>query len=200
MFTGLIETLGEIVDAQASPAGLALRVSTALAGELADGDSLAVNGLCLTVVRRDSGTVGFDVGPETIRVSTVGAWRPGQRVNLERSMRADGRFGGHFVQGHVDATGTLRALQRDGDTCRLTIAFPLALAPLLVPKGSVAVDGISLTVAALDADTFDVMIVPFTWDHTNLSGVRVGERLNLEGDMIGKYVARTLDLTTARAK
>jgi riboflavin synthase len=109
-------------------------------------------------------------------------------------MRADARFGGHFVQGHVDATGTIEGVRSDGDAHWLTIGFPAALAPLLIPKGSVSVDGISLTVATLRDRQFDVMIIPFTWEHTNLSSLHAGDRVNLECDMIGKYVARAAEL------
>jgi riboflavin synthase len=126
-------------------------------------------------------------------VTTLGGVRPGQAVNLERSMRADGRFGGHFVQGHADGTGTLDASRAEGDAHWLTVRFPESLAPLFIRKGSVAVDGISLTVADLRDGQFDVMIVPFTWEHTNLPSLRPGDRVNLECDMIGKYVARAID-------
>jgi riboflavin synthase len=194
MFTGLIETLGEIVEAHASPGGLALRISTALAPELTDGESLAVNGMCLTVARREAGTVAFDVGPATIRVTTVSAWRRGQRVNLERPMRADGRFGGHFVQGHVDATGRVAGWREDGEFRWLEIDLPGRVAPYVISRGSIAVDGISLTVADLADGRIGIQIVPFTLEHTSLRDVRVGDGVNLEADMIGKYVARQLEL------
>jgi riboflavin synthase len=135
-----------------------------------------------------------DVGPETARVTTLGAIRTGRNVNLERSMRADSRFGGHFVQGHVDGTGTLEAQRQDGESYWLTIAYPAALRPFLVAKGSVAVDGISLTVAHLREREFDVMIIPFTWGHTNLATLQVKDPVNLECDMIGKYVARAVEV------
>jgi riboflavin synthase len=129
-----------------------------------------------------------------MRVTTLGAIGPGQPVNLERAMRADSRFGGHFVQGHVDGIGTIDQVRSEADARWLTIAFPPALAPYLVRKGSVAVDGISLTVAGLAAGRFDVMIVPFTWAHTSLPSLRVGAAVNLECDMVGKYVARAVEL------
>ena len=192
MFTGLIESVGTVEELAPSAAGQRIRVSTNLAAELSPGDSLAVNGVCLTVVATCGGCVHADVSPETLRVTTLGNLKTGTRVNLERSLRADARIGGHFVQGHVDGTGTLEAVRTEGESRWLTIAFPADLAPLLVTKGSVAVDGISLTVADLRPSQFDVMIVPFTWEATNLSTLRAGDRVNLECDLIGKYVARML--------
>jgi riboflavin synthase len=191
MFTGLIENVGRVVRVEPSTAGCRLEIATPLSLGMTAGDSLAVNGVCLTV-KPDVGSVRADVGPETLRVTTLGSLTPGHAVNLERSMRADGRFGGHFVQGHVDGTGTLEAVRTEGESRWLTVAFPADLAPLLVTKGSVAVDGISLTVADLRPSQFDVMIVPFTWEATNLSTLRAGDRVNLECDLIGKYVARML--------
>ena len=128
------------------------------------------------------------------RVTTLGLMKPGQPVNLERSLRAGDRFGGHFVQGHVDSVGTIENVRPDGDAHWLTISFPSALAPMLIPKGSVTVDGISLTVAALRERQFDVMIIPFTWSHTNLSSLSVRDQVNLECDMLGKYVVRGAEL------
>jgi riboflavin synthase len=194
MFTGLVEAVGEITGSTATPGGARLRIDTALAGELALGDSLAVNGVCLTVVRIDGASVEADVGPETLRVTTLGGMTPGTLVNLERPLRADARFGGHFVQGHVDAVGTVVRVRADAEFHWLTVSFPPHLAPFIVHKGSIAVDGISLTVAELGADRFDVMIVPFTIDHTNLKRIEAGDRVNLEGDMVGKYVARAAEL------
>jgi riboflavin synthase len=199
MFTGLIEAVGCVAEVQRIVSGLRLCVETSLTGELTAGDSLAMNGVCLTVVSTDSGHVACDVGPETARVTTLGAMRRGQAVNLERPLRADGRFGGHFVQGHVDGTGRITQLREEGDAHWLMVSFNSALAPYLIPKGSIAVDGISLTIAALDASTFDVMIVPHTWQHTNLHGRGTGDSVNLECDMIGKYVARAMELAAKTA-
>jgi riboflavin synthase len=193
MFTGLIEAVGEVVDVRKTASSLRLRVRTMVGAELRAGDSLAVNGVCLTVIAAAADNVDADVGPETTRVTTLGGVFVGQKVNLERPMSADARFGGHFVQGHVDGTGILERISEQGDARWLTISFGGDLAPYLVPKGSIAVDGISLTVAALHEGTFDVMIVPFTWAHTNLNTLRAGDRINLECDMIGKYVARAVD-------
>jgi riboflavin synthase len=127
-------------------------------------------------------------------VTTLGSLRQEQPVNLERAMRADTRFGGHIVQGHVDGTGTIDEMREEGDAHWITIRFPTTLAPLFIRKGSIAVDGISLTVAGLDDQRFDVMIIPFTWAHTNLSSLRRGDRVNLECDVVGKYIARMAEV------
>jgi len=190
MFTGLIETVATVARVDAVPSGYRLRLETPLAAELQLGESVTVDGVCLTVTARDAAGWDADVGPETARVTTLGTLTPGRRVNLERSMRADSRFGGHLVQGHVDATGTVVAVRPDGDSYWLDVAFPEPLSPLFVPKGSVAVNGVSLTVATLEDARFSVMIIPFTWQHTNLSELRAGATVNLECDMVGKYVAR----------
>ena len=129
-----------------------------------------------------------------MRVTTLGSLRRDQTVNLERAMRADSRFGGHFVQGHIDGTGVVEELREEAGARWITISFPQALAPYFVRKGSVAVDGVSLTVAGLGDDRIDVMIVPFTWAHTSLPSLRVGSRVNMECDMVGKYVARAVEL------
>jgi len=194
MFTGLIESVGEVLERKSIEGGFRLRIGCDLARDVSPGDSVAVNGVCLTAVSARDGEIHFDVGPETARVSALGELDREGRVNLERPLRADGRFGGHFVQGHVDAVGVVVDLRADADFHWLTVSFPPALAPFIVHKGSIAVDGISLTVARLRADRFDVQIVPFTMTHTNLSRARAGDRVNLECDMIGKYVVRALEL------
>jgi riboflavin synthase len=193
MFTGLIESVGAVSDLAVVPGGWRLRLRTALAPELRPGDSLAVDGVCLTVTGIDGDEIGADIGPETARITTLGSLRPLQPVNLERAARADTRLGGHLVQGHVDAAVTVDRVEPDGDCHWIGVELPGALAHLVVPKGSVALSGVSLTVARLEKARFDVMIVPFTWQHTNLSGLRVGDRLNLECDMVGKYVARAVE-------
>jgi len=194
MFTGLIEATGTVEEVAQTPGGLRLRIGTALASGLAAGDSLAVNGVCLTVVTADAGAVGADVSPETLRVTTLGGVKPGSLVNLERPMRADARVGGHFVQGHVDATGTIEALRPDGDAYWLTVNYPPMLAPFIVRKGSIAVDGVSLTVAGLNDRQFDVQVVPYTFQQTALRTARVQDAVNLECDLLGKYVVRALEL------
>ena len=194
MFTGLVEATGEITEVNPAAAGFRMRLSTSLAPELADGDSLAVNGVCLTVVARDGDGVDVDVSPETIRVTTLATARRGSIVNLERPLRADARLGGHFVQGHVDATGTVEHVRQDGESYWLTVMFPPSLAPYIVRKGSIAVNGVSLTVAGVDDRRFDVQIIPYTWEHTNLRSLRVGDPVNLECDILGKYVFRALEV------
>ena len=197
MFTGLIESVGHVEEATPVESGVRLRVRTALAADIRAGDSLAVNGVCLTVVAADAGAVCADLGPETARVTTLGSLRAGQPVNLERAMRADDRFGGHFVQGHVDGTAEVRAIRAEGEAHWLTFSFGSALAACIIPKGSIAANGVSLTVATLRDGEFDVMIVPFTWDHTNLHELRPRDRVNLECDMVGKYVVRATQIALA---
>jgi riboflavin synthase len=198
MFTGIVEALGEIAEVKPTPAGLRLRLNTSLSPELTPGDSLAVNGVCLTVVSSDSSGIHLDVSPETLRVTAFPSLKRGAIVNLERPMRFDGRFGGHFVQGHVDATGTIDEIRKDGDFWWVTIRFPPSLASQIVRKGSIAVDGISLTVAGVDDRRFDVQIIPFTWEHTNLRGMKANDPVNLECDMLGKYVLRALEATKSK--
>jgi riboflavin synthase len=200
MFTGLIEALGELVERKETGGGFRLRIATAMAPELAPGDSLAVNGVCLTVVLANGDGVHADVGPETVRVTTLGALRQGSRVNLERPLRADSRFGGHFVQGHVDAIGSIEDLRADAEFHWLTVGFPAELAPYIVHKGSIAVDGISLTVAGLSDDRFQIMVVPYTMTHTNIGRAQLRDRVNLECDMVGKYVVRAAQLMQLAAK
>ena len=194
MFTGIIEGVGEVAELKPTSAGFRLRLTTPLSTELAPGESLAVNGVCLTVVSADADGVHMDVSPETIRVSSLGSLKRGGVVNLERSMRAEARIGGHFVQGHVDTTGTIEEVRRDGDSWWMTVKFPSTHAALVVRKGSIAVDGISLTVAGVDDKRFDVQVIPFTWKHTNLRTVKVHDVVNLEFDLIGKYVLRAMDV------
>ncbi len=194
MFTGLIEGIGILTGVTDVPHGRVLTVQTSLAPGLKLGESVAVNGVCLTVTAAVGDTLSADVGPETLRVTSLERAAVGNRMNLERAMRADSRFGGHFVQGHVDGVGTIERIWQEGDGHWLTIAYPAAAAAYLIPKGAAAVDGISLTVAALREGRFDVMIIPFTWAHTNLAARQVGDRVNLEYDMVGKYVVRVAEL------
>lgn len=194
MFTGLVEAVGELVERKQTSGGFRLRIASALAQQLLPGESIAVNGVCLTVILGEGEEFHADVGPETARVTTLGWLDPGSRVNLERPLRADSRFGGHFVQGHVDAIGYVEELRGEADFHWLTVSFPSQLAPFIVHRGSIAVDGISLTVAGLGRDRFDVQIVPFTMDHTNLGGTQIHDRVNLECDMVGKYVVRAAEL------
>lgn len=194
MFTGLVEAVGEMIERKPTSGGFRLRIATALAPELAPGDSLAVNGVCLTVILAEHDEVHADIGPETVRVTTLGSLARGAVLNLERPLRADSRFGGHFVQGHVDAVGHVDGIREDAEFHWLTVSFPPQLAPYIVQKGSIAVDGISLTVAGLGVDRLDIMVVPYTMTHTNLGRIGIRERVNLECDMVGKYVVRAAEL------
>lgn len=198
MFTGIIETVGEVAEVKPTPAGFRLRLSTDLSADLSPGESVAVNGVCLTVVAADADGVHMDVSPETIRVSTLGSLKRGGAVNMERPMRADARIGGHFVQGHVDATGTIEEMRQDGDAWWVTVKFPPSLASQIVRKGSVALDGISLTVAGVDDKRFDVQVIPFTWQHTNLRFAKMNDPVNIECDILGKYVLRALEVAKGK--
>jgi riboflavin synthase len=194
MFTGIIEELGTVESLQPQPAGarLKVRASTVMA-DMATGASIAVNGVCLTAVdpRRD----GFsaDLAPETLLRSNLGALRAGSRVNLERPLSPTGRLSGHIVQGHVDGTGEFLALEALGaDNWWLRIRVPADLDPFLVFKGSIAIDGISLTIAALEGDVLSVTIIPHTYRNTTLGGYRAGALVNLECDVLAKHVEKLL--------
>ena len=199
MFTGLIEATGTVRARGPVAGGQRLTIETPLAAELALGDSVATSGVCLTVVARDATTWSADVSPETLRVTALGGLAEGDEVNLERPLAIGSRLGGHFVQGHVDGTGRIDAVLPEGEFYRVRISFPPQLAAYFIEKGSVAVDGISLTVAALAASTFDVQIIPHTWTATTLRHAQPGTIVNLECDMVGKYVLRSLSLGTARS-
>ena len=194
MFTGLIEAVGHVDQVTRTGAGVRRGARSGLAGELTGGESVSVNGVCLTVTDITAEMFAADIGPETLKVTTLGGLQPGHPVNLERALRADSRFGGHFVQGHVDGIGTVLELRPEGDAHWLKVGYSTQLAPYLVTRGSVAVEGVSLTVAALADDHFDVMIIPFTWSHPSLGSLQAGARVNLECDMVGKYVARAVQL------
>jgi riboflavin synthase len=173
-----------------------LRVRTALAGELRDGDSIAVNGVCLSAVGPDADAFAADVMHETLRRSSLAELRPGARVNLELPLRADARLGGHVVQGHVDGLGQVRAVREDGFARVVTIAADPALLRYVVEKGSIAVDGVSLTVAAVDGDAFAVSLIPETLQRTTLGSTAVGAPVNLEVDILAKYVEKLLPTAT----
>jgi len=195
----LIEAVGVVAGLAPIEAGFDLRIDTALAGDLHPGESISVNGVCLTVVETTPGAFSAEIGPETATVTSLGDLKAGSLVNLERAMAASGRFGGHMVLGHVDGTGAIQAIRPEADFSWVTIGFPAAHARYLIHRGSIAVDGISLTIAKLDAASFDVQIVPFTWAHTNLRHARPGDRVNLECDMVGKYVVRALEQLSIRS-
>ena len=198
MFTGLIEEVGDVVRFEGSRLVVSARVVLA---DAAGGSSIAVNGVCLTVVERGAGRIGFDLGPETLARTALGDLGAGDRVNLERPLRLGAPVGGHLVQGHVDGVGVVTELTREGETARLRLECQVeALAALLIPQGSVAVDGVSLTVAALEGPVLEIMLIPHTLGQTTLGGLKAGKRVNLEMDMIGKYVQRFLSLQDERRR
>jgi len=190
MFTGIIEELGTVVSL--SPGRLIVRCST-VREDLREGASIAVNGVCLTAVDLRPDSFSADLAPETLRRSNLGDLRPGSRVNLERPLSPTGRLNGHIVQGHVDGTGELLGLEALGDeNWWLRVRVPAELDPFLVYKGSVAIDGISLTIAALEGDVLSVTIIPHTYRNTTLGGYRPGARVNLECDILAKHVEKLL--------
>ena len=194
MFTGIVEALGSLSEVKSTGGGYRLKIRTPFSAQMKEGDSLAVNGVCLTAILIDGDHVLAEVGPETARVTTFSGLQREQEVNLERPMRGDGRLDGHFVLGHVDGVGVIEEIRPEADSRWLTIGFQPALAPYFIRKGSIAVDGISLTVAGLGERQFDVMVIPYTWAHTSLKGLRKGDKVNLECDMIGKYIVRAMEL------
>jgi riboflavin synthase len=196
MFTGIVEELGTVtaLDRRSETARLAVVAVTARE-DSALGASVAVNGVCLTVVDRPPEGLVFELGPETLRRTALGTLSPGRPVNLERPLRFGGALGGHLVLGHVDGVGIVEHVERVESTARVRIALPdRDLAPLLIPQGSVAVDGVSLTVAALEVTTFEVMLIPHTLAMTTFGALAGGESVNLETDVIGKYLQRSLAL------
>jgi riboflavin synthase len=193
MFTGIVEEAGVIERLRPGPKSTELFVrSRRVTRALRVGASCAVNGACLTVVARRGALVRFDVLAETLRRTNFGQLRPGSLVNLERALRADGRLEGHFVQGHVDGTGTVRRWQQVGKDYLLEVTVPARLRRYVVEKGSIAIDGISLTVAAVRPDGVQVWIIPHTRAVTNLRARHVGEKVNLEVDILAKYVERVV--------
>ena len=201
MFTGIVEEVGEIAaaDGRADVLVVRVRARTITAG-LPRGASIAVDGCCLTAVEASADGFTCELTRETLdRTGFTQRLVPGALVNLERPMRADGRFDGHIVQGHVDGVGGILALQRSGEAAELSVGVPPALERYIVEKGSIAVNGISLTVAALRPGGFSVALIPYTLDHTNLRAARPGDRVNLEIDVIAKYVERLLATASSRA-
>jgi riboflavin synthase len=193
MFTGLIEDLGTVRELRKSAESVRLKVATVIPmNEIELGESIAVNGICLTVVSFGDGQFSADVSPETVSRSTLASLVSGSRVNLERALRLGARLGGHLVSGHVDAVGTVVALVRDGNAYRFTFQIPAEVNRYVVEKGSVAIDGISLTVNNVTEDTFSVAIIPHTLAETTLKDRQVGSSVNIETDIIGKYVERLL--------
>jgi riboflavin synthase len=193
MFTGLVEALGEVEAVQPRDAGLRLSVRhPALAAELRLGESVAVDGVCLSVIEVGADQFAFDVGPETLVRTTLGDLRPGHAVNLERALRLGDRLGGHWVQGHVDGVGRIAAKEARGEWQIVWFETPPLLTRQMVVKGSVAVDGVSLTIVDLYRDRFSVMLIPHTLQQTTLGRKQVGDRVNLETDILAKYVQRLL--------
>jgi riboflavin synthase len=196
VFTGIVQALGRVVCLQESAGRVDLEIEAPeeLTRDVATGDSISVDGCCLTVAAHSGARLSFQAVPETLRRTALGDRAVGDRVNLERALRADGRLDGHIVQGHVDGVGRIEALRERGEDVRMRIACPPDLARLLVHKGSVAVDGVSLTVVEPDREGFSVALIPHTRRVTTLGQRRAGERVNLEADVLGKYVAHFLEL------
>ncbi|MEJ5369760.1 MAG: riboflavin synthase [Bryobacteraceae bacterium] len=200
MFTGIVEEVGRVAAVEPRAQGSRLRIEAArVLEDLREGDSVAVSGVCLTAAEIDGSGFWADVSRETLERTTLGEARAGTRVNLERALRAGGRMGGHIVQGHVDGTGVVRVMEeRGGGDWWLEVEAPTELARYLVFKGSIAVDGISLTVARVDGPVFAVAVIPHTWANTTLREARPGTRVNLETDILAKYVERLLEQMEAR--
>lgn len=194
MFTGIIEEVGTVrrVLSGGTAGEISIRAATVLEGTHI-GDSIAVNGVCLTVTGMTGDGFTADVMPETLRRTNLGRLNSDSRVNLERAMAAGGRFGGHIVSGHIDGVGTIRSMRREENAVWVTIAAPTPILRLIVEKGSIAIDGVSLTVAEVTPETFSVSIIPHTGAQTILLSKRPGEQVNLENDVVGKYVQRLLE-------
>jgi riboflavin synthase len=194
MFTGLVEELGRIGSIEHVASGARLTVAAELVtSDIRDGDSIAVNGVCLTALDVGPRSFAAEVSPETLDKTTLGRLAEGSPVNLERAVTPQTRLGGHMVQGHVDGRGTFLSAIAEGDYWTVRIGFPPDLGRYMVYKGSVCVEGISLTIAKLDDITFDIAVIPKTWEVTNLSSLSPGDAVNLEVDVIAKYVERMMD-------
>jgi riboflavin synthase len=192
VFTGLVADLGTIAAVDTTDGGVRLTLRTALAGELGEGDSIAVDGVCLTARDVSAGEFSADVMHETLRLSTLGGVAAGARANLELALRAADRLGGHVMQGHVDGVGRVAGVREDGFARVVTIAAGADVLRYVVRKGSIAVDGVSLTVARIDDDGFDVSLIPETLERTSLGSAQAGRRVNLEVDVLAKYVEKLL--------
>jgi riboflavin synthase len=193
MFTGLVETCARVVRVVEEPPGRRLVIARPkLSGECCLGDSIAISGCCLTVVSLDDHEWAFQAGPETLLKTTLGTLAAGSTVNLERSLKIGDQLGGHFVTGHVDGVGTLQTRQDEGDWSLFRFAAPSAMTPQMASKGSIAVDGVSLTLVDVGPDFFTVALIPHTLDMTTLGSLQTGSRVNLETDLLAKYVQRQL--------
>lgn len=193
MFTGLVEAVGTVVSLESRGDQARLTLSAPFAAELALGDSVAINGCCLTVAEISPDGVCFDLLAQTLRVTSLGGLKAGSKVNLERAMQVGARFGGHFVQGHVDATGTITRLEASGQDHIVAVSLPAEIERLCVDKGSLSVDGISLTIAGLEKSEAVFWITPHTWEETHLHAARIGQTVNLEADMLAKHVEKLLE-------
>ncbi|MAG35843.1 MAG: riboflavin synthase [Dehalococcoidia bacterium] len=195
MFTGIVEEVGTVTAYREVAAGIQLVIHAGLVLEtLRPSESIAVNGTCLTAVGVGNGTFSADCSPETLRCTTLGDLRAGSQVHLERPLAADGRLGGHFVQGHVDGTGRVLWQRTEGESLVVAYWAPPEVTPYLVPKGSVAVDGVSLTIIECTGAQFTVALIPHTLAVTRLGKLTAGHRVNLEADMLAKYVAKALEV------
>jgi riboflavin synthase len=192
MFTGLIQDVGTVEAVDAGAEGARLRIATTLAAEIAAGDSIAVNGVCLTATSADGDGFETEAMNQTLDVTAMGGLGAGGRVNLELAMKASDRLGGHIVQGHVDGVGEVDSVAADGFAKRLRVALPSGLPRYAIAQGSIALDGVSLTVAELGEDWVDVSLIPETLERTNLGEAKVGRKLNVECDVIAKYVERIM--------
>lgn len=192
MFTGLVEATGTVLQMETKGEQASLVLDIPFAAELADGDSVAINGCCLTVTSTKGSHVSFDLLTQTLRVTSLGQLAEGDLVNLERAMLANGRFGGHFVQGHVDGTGTVTRLDESGQDHILGISLSPELHRYCIDKGSLTIDGISLTIAELHPSEAIFWITPHTWTHTHLQRIAVGSTVNLEIDLLAKYVDKLI--------
>jgi riboflavin synthase len=194
MFTGIVSELGAVDAVESSADGARLRISAALAAELGEGDSVAVNGACLTATSVGDGAFAADVMHQTLELTTLGALEPGSSVNLELPLRAEDRLGGHVVQGHVDGRGTVSEVADDGFAKRVRVELPGELLPYVVEHGSIAIEGVSLTIAELADDELEVSLIPETLERTTLGRVAPGDRVNVECDVLSRYVRRQLEL------
>jgi riboflavin synthase alpha subunit len=190
VFTGIVRERGRVLAAESNGGGVHLRISASETARAAAGDSISVNGCCLTVTAADGEALEFDAVPETIARTTLGGLEPGAQVNLEPALRAGEPLGGHFVQGHVDGRARVEALEPEGDGARLRLQLPPELQRYCVEKGSLAVDGVSLTIAALREDGVEIALVPFTLEHTTLGALGPGDEANVEVDLLAKYAER----------
>jgi riboflavin synthase len=191
MFSGIVEALGTVVELRSEPPGCLLVVrEPKIAAETRIADSISVNGCCLTVIEQQGETFAFQAGPETLARTNLGELKPGGRVNLERALAVGQRLGGHFVSGHIDGAGTLLTREDSGEWSTFWISVPRALAVQMASKGSIAVDGVSLTIVESEPDRFSIALIPFTLAVTTLGLLQPGGRVNLETDLLAKYVQR----------